>query len=181
MKKVMFLIVGLLFAGSASAASLNLSQFEQDVSSTNVLNTSIGFDSVSAESFTKAESAGDFTIGHLITSNVDQSVKVTWTFNDPDNLVDGSGFIGLGNQLLDGNGVLLGSAILTAVTGAGYSFILSLTANTTYFLDMVGTASALPLTSTLTVSAVPIPAALFLFAPALLGFFGLRRKAAVAA
>ncbi|MBV1950731.1 MAG: hypothetical protein KUG64_00850, partial [Cycloclasticus sp.] len=29
--------------------------------------------------------------------------------------------------------------------------------------------------------AVPIPAALFLFAPALLGFFGLRRKAAVAA
>ena len=31
------------------------------------------------------------------------------------------------------------------------------------------------------VSAVPIPAALFLFAPALLGFFGLRRKAAVAA
>jgi len=31
------------------------------------------------------------------------------------------------------------------------------------------------------VSAVPVPAALFLFAPALLGFFGLRRKAAVAA
>jgi len=31
------------------------------------------------------------------------------------------------------------------------------------------------------VSAVPVPAALFLFAPALLGFLGLRRKAAVAA
>jgi len=33
----------------------------------------------------------------------------------------------------------------------------------------------------LTASAVPVPAALFLFAPALLGFFGLRRKAALAA
>ena len=31
------------------------------------------------------------------------------------------------------------------------------------------------------VSAVPVPAALFLFAPALLGFLGLRRKTAVAA
>jgi len=33
----------------------------------------------------------------------------------------------------------------------------------------------------LSVSEVPVPAALFLFAPALLGFFGLRRKASLAA
>ena len=48
----------------------------------------------------------------------------------------------------------------------------------------VGFGDASPIFSageSLSVSAVPIPAALWLFAPALLGFFGLRRKAQNAA
>ena len=52
-----------------------------------------------------------------------------------------------------------------------------LLAGVTYFFDISGVSGGTPLTATLSISAVPVPAALFLFAPALLGFLGLRRKA----
>jgi len=56
------------------------------------------------------------------------------------------------------------------------TYVISGLAELSPFGDGVG---ALRLDSN--ISAVPVPAALFLFAPAVLGFFGLRRKSAAAA
>ena len=50
-----------------------------------------------------------------------------------------------------------------------------------YFLDVDGISGHTFTGYDLSINAVPVPAALFLFAPALLGFFGLRRKMQAAA
>jgi len=49
-----------------------------------------------------------------------------------------------------------------------------------YAVDIIDATSSI-LKYDVSVSAVPVPAALFLFAPALLGLLGMRRKTAVAA
>lgn len=168
MKKVMLFIVTMLFAVSVNAASLNLTSFEQDVA-TNAVNNFISAAPTGATSFNTVTSAGEFTLGHEIVSAVDQMVSVEWTFNKQSNLV--SGDISKGGDF----------DLVQAVTGLGYSFNIMLLAGQTYFFDIVGISAGTPLTAALSVSAVPVPAALFLFAPALLGFFGLRRKATLAA
>jgi len=168
MKKVMFLIVGMLFASSVNAASLDLSTFDQDVAS-NATNVAIYDNAVEAVSFNTIGEAGQFSLGHHIVAAVDQWVNVEWSFNKQENFL--SGDISKGGSF----------DLVQAVTSAGYNFNMFLIAGANYYFDIVGISGGNPLTATLTVSAVPIPAALFLFAPALLGFFGLRRKAAVAA
>ena len=69
---------------------------------------------------------------------------------------------------------------LTAQTGTLYIFILTgLDATfdfSTLYFRFIGT-DGLTEKAIYTPSAVPVPAAVFLFAPALLGFMGLRRKA----
>ncbi|MDF1688919.1 MAG: hypothetical protein P1U35_04855 [Cycloclasticus sp.] len=169
MKKVMLLIVGLMFAGSVSAASLDLSTFDQDVA-TNASNISITNTSVSAVSFNDITAAGAFDLGHHIVAAVDQWVEVEWSFNKAINLTSAS--ISKGGSF----------ALVESITGAGAVFTMFLMSGVDYYFDISGVSAGNPLTATLSiVSAVPVPAALFLFAPALLGFFGLRRKAAVAA
>jgi len=170
MKKVMFMIVGMFFAASVNAASLNLSTFNQDINVNSTLSGDVTNTSTQARTFTDVDGAGSFEIGHHVVSAVDQVVEVEWSFNKQINLESAS--ISLGGS----------QTYVQAITGAGYTFSMLLLAGQSYFFDVLGVSAGSPLTATLTVvSAVPIPAALFLFAPALLGFFGLRRKAAVAA
>jgi len=168
MKKVMFMIVGMLFSLSVNAASLDLSTFNQDVAS-NATNVAIYDNAVEAVSFNTVTNAGEFILGHHLVSAVDQMVNIEWSFNNQENLI--SADISKGGSF----------TLVQAVTGIGYNFSIFLLAGVNYYFDIIGQSAGNPLTATLTVSAVPIPAALFLFAPALLGFFGLRRKAAVAA
>ena len=55
-------------------------------------------------------------------------------------------------------------------------FTAILTAGSFFGVDILNATSDV-LKYDLSISAVPVPAALWLFAPALMGFFGLRRKA----
>ncbi|HDY86340.1 MAG TPA: hypothetical protein ENH74_11780 [Methylophaga sp.] len=165
MKKVMLFIVSMLFAVGANAASLNLTTFENDVS-TNAVNNFISTSPSGAASFNTVSAAGVFSLGHTVVSAVDQMVNIEWTFNKQSNLV--SGDISKGGDF----------DLIQAVTGLGYNFNIMLLAGQTYFFDIMGISKGNPLTATLSVSAVPVPAALFLFAPALLGLLGLRRKSA---
>lgn len=75
---------------------------------------------------------------------------------------------------------------VTAVGGAKnewviYSFLVNAVGNDTLTFAAVGKSDSLGGSlDAVSVSAVPVPAAAFLFAPALLGFMGLRRKTAKA-
>jgi len=164
MKKVMLFIATMLFTVSASAASLNLSFFGLEAA-TNATNNAIASELTGATSFNTVDTAGNFFLGHTVVSAVDQVVNVEWTFNKQVNLV--SGVISKGTL----------NVFDQVVTGIGYNFNILLIAGQEYFFDIIGVAAGTPLTATLSISAVPVPAALFLFAPALLGLLGLRRKA----
>ena len=80
------------------------------------------------------------------------------------------------------------SAVLNGITyvavGADIVFTALLsdmyTVVTGYNLKVLGTAQSTFTGYDVNISEVPVPAALFLFAPALLGFLGLRRKSALA-
>ncbi len=168
MKKAMLFFAALLFSVSVNAASLNLVTFENDVN-TNATNLFTTSDSVQAISASSVLGAGAFEVGHVIESAVDTWVNIEWSFNKKVNLLSAS--ISKGGDFV----------LVQPVTGEGISFNFLLLAGQQYFFDIVGEALGQPLTTTLTVSAVPIPAALWLFAPALMGFFGLRRKAQLAA
>ena len=167
MKKVMLFIASMLVAVSVNAASLNLSTFDQDVANNATNNFITNGDT--ATSHSTIDAAGSFDLGHHIVSAVDQVVNIEWSFNKQENLV--SADISKGGSFV----------LVQAVTGLGYSFNMLLLAGVDYFFDITGISAGTPLNATLTMSAVPVPAALFLFAPALLGFLGLRRKAALAA
>lgn len=167
MKKAMLFFAALLFSINVNAASLDLLDFSNDVN-TNATNLFTTFDTAQAISTSSINGAGAFEVGHQIVSAVDALVNIEWSFNKQVNLASAS--ISKG-----GNFVLV-----QPVTGEGINFNFLLLAGQTYFFDIVGEALGQPLTTTLTVSAVPVPAALWLFAPALMGFFGLRRKAQVA-
>jgi len=172
MKKVMFIIVGMLFALNVNAASLVL---------TNI--------SGGATTLTPGASVyGSSTV------TGDEAVNSSWALStDTDtNAAFSIGFSSLSSgisvsQVIDNAWVQLlkdGATILTVGPADvfGFTFSYLLESASSYTLNIFGDASGItPTTTQLSVSAVPIPAALFLFAPALLGFFGLRRKAAVAA
>jgi len=75
--------------------------------------------------------------------------------------------------------IMTGSAIIANSDFASLILdgLLNLSFNTSSAVDYKGSVTHLSGTITFNeVSAVPVPAALFMFAPALLGFFGLRRK-----
>jgi len=93
------------------------------------------------------------------------------TTNDPFNFNND-----VGNQ---SQSTLTGSATIANLDFAALIIdgFLNLSFDTSSNVNCCGTVNHLSGTITFNeVSAVPVPAALFLFAPALLGFFGLRRK-----
>ena len=170
MKKVMLLVVGMFFAMSASAATLTWDEdFNPDFTYSGP-GSSIG----ASETYSEVGA-----IAHLdsLQFSVDVDTQVNSfvstflgsQFDVKSVSLDGNFFTDLGPQGPQGFTnvwALIGGAYLTAGI---HSLVV----------DIASVSGAGQLN--VQVSAVPIPAALFLFAPALLGFFGLRRKAAVAA
>jgi len=158
MKKVMFLIVGLLLSVSVNAASLTLTGgFE------------IFSDSSTAQRI-QGVSGDNWTSDFGVFVDVDSPINAV-TVENTDSLLSLTSV-----NLLDESMSIVGSSVFD---GAGtWTLWALLTGGVQYTLQIVGSGTG---SLTATVSAVPIPAALWLFAPALIGLFGFRRKAAVAA
>ncbi len=168
MKKVMFLVVGMLFAANVNAASLTLtdvdSKFTNDGGS--IINNSSDAVHVNSGTLDKA-----FVHTFDVTNTGSTGMFRLWV----DGTASSTSFINSFSVLVDGIEI----AVLTApsyTVGVFNSILLS--AGQTVQMIVAGDFEYASYGLTLQ---TPIPAALFLFAPALLGFFGLRRKAAVAA
>ena len=164
MKKAMLFFMTLFFSISASAATMDLttagsSGASQEVSLTN--NDVVLADGTVDEANTNWSSFFD------LSTNQDTPVKVVWSFNPEANL--SSATVALFEA---GGGAILDIANITS----DYTFNTMLMAGVTYGLDIFN-ASSDELKYDVSVSAVPIPAALFLFAPALLGLLGMRLRA----
>jgi len=155
MKKTMLFIVSMLFAVGVNAATVTMTGPAGSVPgatpSTFQVALASGVEDVFAVQFDEETQA-----------------QFTFTFNPDSAPLSTVGFYA--------DNVLVGS-IFTAIQGENastLSFIQSLAFGVTYTLKAIAESGSL---ITATVSAVPVPAALFLFAPALLGFLSLRRKA----
>ncbi|MCB2425883.1 hypothetical protein [Methylophaga pinxianii] len=168
MKKTMLFFAAMLFSLNASAASLNLVG-----AGTNKGSVVTGSGDVVTASWS-SNGTGGATISDSFTASSDVATAGTLslTFNPLIPSTSVSIFDGIKTTVLDV--VRIGSLGVVE-----YSWILE--AATDYVISvMIGRGAAgsnydLRLDSG--VSEVPVPAALWLFAPALLGFFGLRRKA----
>lgn len=158
MKKAMLFAITLLFSFNANAASINIFN---DVLGGGASFVGYNFNDgpLAAASYS---AQGDFTIGNVVTVDKDVNAVLEWTFNPEANLT--------GAEISKGGDFDL----VTAITG-DYKFSMFLQAGVTYFFDIVGNVNPAAGIQ-LSVQAVPVPAALWLLAPALMGFFGLRRR-----
>lgn len=172
MKKAMLFVVALLFSVGVNAATLNLTGIGSSGASQSV---DVNNNSTVLAGGTVGESASWYSQFDL-TSDTDTAVKVEWSFN-PFSALDSAVLVF--SQISGPGGIYVGSTQYFNITG-DFSFTAFLTAGLYYAIDIVDATSNI-LKYDVSVSAVPVPAALFLFAPALLGFLGLRRKTAVAA
>ncbi|MCC5796265.1 MAG: VPLPA-CTERM sorting domain-containing protein [Methylophaga sp.] len=163
MKKAMLFFAALLFSVSAHAAVLDLTTFSNDVS-TNTTNVGLVNQPTGAFSFNQVNSTGAFQMGHIVVAAVDTVAKIQWTFNQSSDLITA--------QISKGGSFVM----VETITGLGTTFNFLLLAGQTYFFDIIGEAKS-GMTMTLGITAVPLPAAVWLLAPALLGFFGMRRRA----
>jgi len=161
MKKVMFMIVGMFFSFTVNAAALTLTGTAGNIG---VVDPGVG-NVVFADT---ANVSGSFTDTFTLTSAHDTRIYIEAGIT-PD---------GTSNTFT-----------MTGTGGAHDAFSFSESMDfTTNFMIFAGTVYTI-VVDIVNVNVgsyefrieTPIPAALFLFAPALLGFFGLRRKAAVAA
>ena len=162
MKKAMLFVVALLFSVSVNAATLSLSEVSSSIASQSADVTSgsvvLGSGTVST--------AGTWSSEFALSTDEATPVVIAWSFNPAIT----------GATLVFGT---LGDTVSYAITD-DFSFTAMLTAGTNYILKIIDATSGV-VKYDVSVSAVPVPAALFLFAPALLGFLGMRRKATVAA
>ncbi|MDO8825439.1 hypothetical protein [Methylophaga sp.] len=168
MKKTMLFFAAMLFSFNVSAASLTLVGAD-----TNAGTVGIGSGSVVTSSWSGG-GIGGATVNDVFTASSDVATigTLALTFNPLIPSTSVSIFDGFTTTVLDI--VRIGSLGVVE-----YSWMLE--AATNYVISvMIGRGAAgsnydLRLDSG--ISEVPVPAALWLFAPALLGFFGLRRKA----
>jgi len=195
MKKAMLFIIALLFSVSASAATVN--------------SLSDNFDSLPSQTNYATFSNWDVTNGTVDAIQVGNPwslncqaggcVDLDGSTGNAGDLISKDGFFAGTYTLefsLSGNQRRNPSDSLIVSLGSYFeSFTLSPTAPWTTFMRTVivaadgdklsfshaGGDNIGILLDNVSVSAVPLPAALFLFAPALLGFLGLRRKSALAA
>jgi hypothetical protein len=169
MKKVMFIIFAMLFSVSVSAATLDLDKIDASFDSQEGGGVTGDLsDTVTALGYTTQDD-GEYIQDWAISTDAETSILVEVNFNPEDT--------GTSISLWSG-----GSILSSAIGGDPMSFIYNgLMTGTDYFIRVVGTVNGDLNSYNLTVSNVPVPAALFLFAPALLGLFGLRRKAVLAA
>ena len=169
MKKAMLFVVALMFSVGVNAATLTLEK-GGSFNATQEVNVSPGSTVLGGGYVTEGEEPTDTWYSYFnLSSDENTSVKIEWSFNPEFNFTVGTLAFG----------VLGGSTTLIDITG-DFSFTAMLTGGVTYVVDIFD-ASMDVFKYDVSVSAVPVPAALFLFAPALLGFLGLRRKSAVAA
>jgi len=165
MKKVMFLIVGILLSHGVSAATMNFNGEESNQYSIGIQQYVAASENTQDVEFDFSVTGGSIEVGsstllEILASDFDvASVRLS-----------GGDIVGSIDYISDeGAFVETWSLLLPIVLVAGDYVITTIISSTSG-----GNLAA-------NVSAVPIPAALWLFAPALVGFFGFRRKAAVAA
>ncbi|BDZ74627.1 hypothetical protein GCM10025856_23460 [Methylophaga marina] len=171
MKKVMLFIFAFTFSVGVNAATLNLST-EDSFLATQVVDTASGSTVSGSGEVKELGGVGKdrwYSQYNIKSVDANTPVKIEWSFEPQANLE--SATLGFG---------LFGGAYTTIDIIGNTSFIAFLEQGKVYALDIFD-ASGSKLEYKVSVSAVPVPAALFLFAPALLGFLGLRRKSAVAA
>lgn len=169
MKKAMLFILALLFSVGANAATLSLKTFQSTNASQKV---DVASGSVVLGSGLATPAKGETWKSQFdLNSDTTTPIKVTWTFN-PDSAL-ASGWIKF-KSAPDAFKTFFVSKV------ASFSFITTLYANQLSLLNFES-ATGQALNYTVSVSAVPVPAALFLFGPVLLGFLGLRKKQALAA
>lgn len=185
MKKLLIALFSLLAIGSANATTITFDNLPGSNGDT--------FTSYSESGFTVTSTFGNWQVAKLFGSPIPDifsnspsaSVEIT---------ADNSGVFSFDSVDLGYNaasytfeGLLNGSSIFndngTIVGGIQFSTIASLSGallfDTLRITMDVGTGPGFNIDNigvTAAVSSVPVPAALFMFAPALLGFFGLRRK-----
>ncbi|SFK20547.1 hypothetical protein [Methylophaga sulfidovorans] len=169
MKKAMLFVVALMFSVSVSAATLTLDGFSSFNASQEV---SVSSGSTVLGGGYVTEGPGTWNSLFNLSSNEDTYAKIEWSFNPESNFTNAQlGFTAEGDYPV--------YTTLLNIMG-DYSFVVFLEAGVEYAVDIIN-ASRNVFKYDVSVSAVPVPAAVFLFAPALLGFLGLRRKSAVAA
>lgn len=174
MKKAMLFVVSFFFAVSVNAATLNLS-----------LDGTGGFFGGATQSITANNSNDVGAVGKgagiswfsdfSLVSN--KTTKATIDFK-----AIGGGLIPSLSEISilfgDANNLIAGGSDTSFLGVFDFNTTVMLTAGTQYFFFIDGVKNVTGYN--LQVSAVPIPAALWLFAPALLGLLGLRRKAQAA-
>lgn len=169
MKKAMLFLVALMFSVGVNAATLSLSTAGAGFASQGV---DVASGSTVLGGGVVSEGPNSWFSQFNLSSDVDTYVKIEWSFNPKSNFTSAQlGFTTLGDWPL--------YTTLIDITG-DYTFTVFLAAGVQYAVDIIN-ATRDVFKYDVSVSAVPVPAALFLFAPALLGFLGLRRKSAVAA
>ncbi len=207
MKKVMLIVVGMLFASGVNAAGIyyfsgptGVANFEashysgaiEDFEDT-TLNSSLTITSTNSTEYFKIEDGvmkdrADKTGSSATTFEFGSAINAWGGLFDLEPNGYGSG-LAFTYHIFSGGSLLLSEEISGVGANGFWGFI---TKPNVLFNKLVITAGSNSGVETYTLdnmryglhtdpSAVPVPAALLLFAPALLGFLGLRRKAAVAA
>jgi len=171
MKKIILFITTMLFAVSVNAASINLA---------NAGGTSGGFSGNGSSQVLSSGFLYDTTNGTRpwaakfdLNVTSDTSVNLAVSLNPETDLVWDLFKVKNGSSIVEEFAILSGGSSGNVSTGSFFALAVD-----TYRIVI---RSQITKGYNLTASAVPVPTALFLFAPALLGFFGLRRKAALAA
>ena len=163
MKKAMLFFMTLFFSISASAATLDLSTAGSSGASQEV---TIDNNNIVLGRGTVDEANTNWSSSFNLTTDQDTPVRILWSFNPKANLSSAT------IALSEFGGPVIEQFDITS----DYSFTAMLMTGVTYGLDIFN-ASSDELEYDVSVSAVPVPAALFLFAPALLGLLGLRLRA----
>ena len=162
----MLFIATMFFAVSASAATLTLT-------GTGV-NTGVG----STVSATGGSATGLYNQSWGLSTGADTNALFKISFFDQQVL--GLTTVAASSYNLIENGTTV-ATIVAPITATGFSFSYLLLQGAVYALEVSGNVLVDPTAILVSINAVPVPAALFLFAPALLGLFGLRRRATLAA
>ncbi len=161
MKKAMLFVLAFLFSVSANAATLSMSAF-QSANATQSVDINTG--SVVLGGGTVTAGSETWKSQFDVKTDVDTPVRIEWSFNPQ------VSFLGATLKFLNG----VDPMQVINIT-SDFSFSAMIYAGKTALIDIVDATRSV-FKYDVSVSAVPVPAALFLFAPALLGFMSLRRK-----
>lgn len=162
MQKSLFLLLSFFLAFSANAATFHIDKAgvsgiaNQTIATNNASEVSAGGDAF-----------GVWSSRFDITPDANTSAVINWSF-DPQSSLAGA-LLTFGNS--DG--------LIQQLTFGDFSLSVMMTAGTTYWVDFSAVVSKKIKYNVGVISEIPVPAAIFLFAPALLGFMALRRRAQV--